>query len=564
MLRRKFLRSSVAAGVLGGVMPASAGSSGPPPIGPQGGARKKPRMMFYHDGRHPLIYMYEPPMQKEEYEAGVDELVGTPIEALMLCLGDGRTVLHDTKVGELWGHNVKKWPHLIFRRAHQNAKALIAAGHDPLRVLCERAHAKGLLIYATLLVQQGTGVRGEDTRGSNFRFDNRHLEIGARGGVDPSFRGLHGLDFKRKEVQDERFALIQETLTRYPLDGFELQLNYLPYYFRPDEVAEGRQVMTAWIARVHRAVKQSGSDRELAIRIPASLEGCYSVGLDVKEWIRQGIVDVLIGQKFSGPELVDPFIDFRPLVAAAKGSQCRVHAAIHSHVDSDRLHEANAAMIRAAATNYWAQGVDGLYLVHWFNNWPYQAQFYEKLRELPDPEIMAPKDKFYFVPTTTARYAKPELEPGMTMQLPKDLKLNEPARVEFSISDDLPRWNKAGRVHEVLLRFRVAETTELDELRFSLNGRVLPDALRRKINRMYLMNAPRYRVFGYWFVYKLDAEHWPKQGQNVVEVTLLRRDPEVTPQIYLRDVELEIKYLLGKNFHRGQDPDLGPYEISKD
>jgi len=22
----------------------------------------KPRIMFYHDGRHPLIYMYEPPM----------------------------------------------------------------------------------------------------------------------------------------------------------------------------------------------------------------------------------------------------------------------------------------------------------------------------------------------------------------------------------------------------------------------------------------------------------------------------------------------------------------------
>ena len=61
-----------------------------------------PRIMFYHDGRYPLIYMYEPPMQKKEYEAAVDELVGTPVEALMFCLGDGRTVLHHTKVGELW------------------------------------------------------------------------------------------------------------------------------------------------------------------------------------------------------------------------------------------------------------------------------------------------------------------------------------------------------------------------------------------------------------------------------------------------------------------------------
>ena len=39
----------------------------------------KPRMMFFHDGRHPHIYMYEPPMQKEEYAVAIDELSGTTI-----------------------------------------------------------------------------------------------------------------------------------------------------------------------------------------------------------------------------------------------------------------------------------------------------------------------------------------------------------------------------------------------------------------------------------------------------------------------------------------------------
>jgi hypothetical protein len=96
----------------------------------------KPRIMFYHDSRHPLIYMYEPPIQKEEMEAAVDELVGTPVEALMFCLGDGRTVLHDTKAGELWGHNVQRWPHLVFQRAHRNATQLIGRDLDPA-VVCE-------------------------------------------------------------------------------------------------------------------------------------------------------------------------------------------------------------------------------------------------------------------------------------------------------------------------------------------------------------------------------------------------------------------------------------------
>ena len=523
----------------------------------------QPRIMFYHDGRHPLIYMYEPPMQKEEYEAGVDELVGTPVDALMFCLGDGRTVLHNTKVGEIWGHNVKKWSHLTFHRAHRNARCLIRAGHDPLRLICDRAHAKGLLVYPTLLVQQGRGEPGQDVRCSNFRFENAHLEIGAGGDLDPDFPGLTCLDFKHEEVREERFALIEETLNTYPVDGFELQLNYTPYYFHPDDVEAGRKIMTAWIGRVCRAVKNSGPERELAIRIPASIEGCLQVGLDVREWLRRGIVDVLIGQTFSGPELLDATVDFRSLVEAVKGTSCRVHAALHSHVDSDRLAEATIEMIRAATCNYWAQGVDGLYLAHWFGNWPYPASFYEKLRELPHPDIMAPRDKHYYVPTETGRYPRPVTEPGVDMDLPAALDVDKPTRVRFRTSDDLPHWHKTGRVHDVLLRVRIMNTTERDRLRFRLNNKDLPAEHLRKINQMYRMSAPRYRTgSGYWFVYRTDRAHWPGKGLNTLEVTLLKRDPDITSQIYLRDVELEVKYLMGKNFHRGQDPDLGPYEPS--
>jgi len=481
----------------------------------------------------------------------------------MFCLGDGRTVLHDTKVGELWGHNVEKWPHLIFRRAYQNARHLISIGQDPLRIVCDRAHAKGMLVYPTLLVQQGRGPREGDVRCSEFRFENAHLEIGARGDLPDDFPGLTCLDFKQEEVREERFALVEETLKTYPIDGFELQFNYFPYYFHPEEVGAGREIMTAWVRRVYEAVKASGPERELAIRIPASLEGCAGVGMDVEAWLREGIVDVLIGQAFSGPELLDPTTDFRPLVEAAQGTTCRVHAAIQSHVDSDRLSEGTIEMIRATACNYWEQGIDGLYLAHWFNNWPYQASFYEKLRELPHPDVMAPRDKHYHVPTQTGRYPEPARGPGMDIQLPAPLTPNEPVEVRFSVSDDLPRWDEVGRVHEVLLRVRIMGTTELDRLRFRLNGEDLPDVLLRKLNEMYRMHAPRYRTgSGYWFIYRLDPEYWPRKGKNVLEMTLLRRDPDALPQIYVRDVELEIKYLMGRNYARGQDPDLGPYEYS--
>ena len=78
-------------------------------------------------------------------------------------------------------------------------------------------------------------------------------------------------------------------------------------------------------------------------------------------------------------------------------------------------------MTRAAACNYWAQGIDGLYLAHWFSYWPYEAPFYEKLRELPHPDVMAPKDKIYHIPTETGRYPRPVTEPGVTTHLPAAL-----------------------------------------------------------------------------------------------------------------------------------------------
>ena len=559
--RREFMKSALAAGVVSSAESNEEASAAAVDDGTRN--RRKPRLMFYHDGRHPLIYMYEPPMQKEEFEAGVDELVGTPVEAIMFCLGDGRTVLHDTKVGELWGHNMKKWPHAIFRRAHQNASMLIEAGHDPLRVICDRAHEKNLLLYPTLLVQQGRGERGKDVRCSDFRFNNTHLEIGAAGDLPAEFRGLTSLDFKHQEVRDERFALIAETLERYPVDGFELQLDYGLHYFHPKGVQAGLEIMTAWIARVYQAVKASGAERELAIRVPASIEGCLSIGLDIREWLRQGIVDVLIAQTLSGPELLNHNADFRPFVDAAKDSECRIHAALQSHVDSDRLGEATIEMIRGAACNYWDQGIDGLYLAHWFGNWPYDATFYEKLREVPHPDIMAPKDKFYYIPTTTGRYRQPRLEPGLSMQLPVDLNVGTPARVNLKVSDDLASWDKVGRVHEVLLRLRIMNTTELDRLTVRLNGQALPESLLRKLNETYRMSAPRYRTgSGYWYIYRLDRAHRPKQGNNVIEVTLNRRDPDLTSQVLVRDVELETKYLMGRNFHRGQDVDLGPAEPS--
>ena len=118
----------------------------------------------------------------------------------------------------------------------------------------------------------------------------------------------------------------------------------------------------------------------------------------------------------------------------------------------------------------------------------------------------------------------------------------------------------------LVLRVRVMNTTELVQLRFCLNGAELPPGTLRRINELYRMQAPRYRTgSGYWFIWHLEQANWPVQGENILEVTLLEGDEGVLPTPFVRDVELEVKYLMGKNFHRDfVDAELGPYERATD
>ena len=117
----------------------------------------------------------------------------------------------------------------------------------------------------------------------------------------------------------------------------------------------------------------------------------------------------------------------------------------------------------------------------------------EKLREIAYPEIMAPKDKSYYVLTETDGAPAAEEFGRSVPVLPQALAPY--AHVSLDISDDLAKYAAVGQLHSVVLRFRVSGATELDRLRFTLNGKDLPQepACLRRINELYRMTAPRYR-----------------------------------------------------------------------
>ena len=263
-----------------------------------------PAIYFYHDGRHPLIYMYEPPITVPQYQAAVDELLGTPVDVLAWNLGDGRSMLHDTKVGERWGDNVEAgthagtsdgWKHTIFRRAHQNMAQLVGDGADPLRAICDKCHSRGLQLYPVLMMNQLAAE--DDMRCSTWRLGARRLEIGAGGPLPPGYPDWAAgcLDYAREEVVAERLALIQEVCSDYPVDGLELNLRsgadhqLSAHFFRPEGVAAGAALLTALVAEARRLLRRGGAGRTLVVRVPG-LAHCTAQGMEVARWCREGLV----------------------------------------------------------------------------------------------------------------------------------------------------------------------------------------------------------------------------------------------------------------------------------
>ena len=60
---------------------------------------KKPKLIYYNDGRHYSFYRYDPPMSLHQLRQPVDEVLGTGVDTLSYGLASGQTFFHDTRVG---------------------------------------------------------------------------------------------------------------------------------------------------------------------------------------------------------------------------------------------------------------------------------------------------------------------------------------------------------------------------------------------------------------------------------------------------------------------------------
>ncbi len=509
---------------------------------------RKPKLIYYNDMRHYSMYRYDPPMSLHQLHQPVDEILGTGVDTLVIGLGSGQTFLHDSQAGLKWGEGVEvhNWS-MMWWVASENLRQAIEAGLDPLKVVVDRAHEKGIQVLGSLRMNDPTAPEQENPYMlGRVKAEHPDIMIGEEDPNNPNV--ATSADFSREEVRKERLEVIEETCSRYELDGLEMD-PYVGAFFKPSEVQKYTPLMTEFVRQARQLLDRIGEKRGetpcLTAKVFPSEESNLAMGMDVRAWLAEGLVDLVI--PYSNSFLFDQEMPIEWLVDAVRQAEASgisapwIHPMLGRVPYDDRHHLPTIEMYRAAAANYHAMGTDGLYLSDL--PWPHAENEYRVLREMGDLDIHGRKRKHYFV-------VQKETGPGSyapSRHLPVELEEDVPVRVPFLVGDDLEAARNDDELKAVRLGVRILRCCPEDLFMFRFNGAVVSPA---EINHIYggvvaytahRSGLPERIDTHYWFDFVLPCE-LVREGENELEVVLEQRHAPLGKDRELQQVELIVEY----------------------
>ncbi|MDE2756095.1 MAG: hypothetical protein OXI92_06050, partial [Acidobacteriota bacterium] len=367
--RRQFLGGAALAAP-GLLASGGAASAAGPHSKPKRASRPR-RTMYFNDARHYYLYAFEPPMTMEDAWRPVDELVETSVDTLIYGVETGGGLFSDTKVGRRAMSQPLPFESSYYWRAWYNMQSLIDRGLDPLQVLIDRAHERQLDFIISLRM-------GGAPRDPRYVIGTSGPAAGGGGRLE------NNMDFAHPWVRNTQFSWMEE-LASYPAEGIEYDFAFTPYYFKPDEVERHTPLMTAYVRRLSEMIRSKGKNRIVGARVFPTEAMNRSLGLDVRTWVEEKLVDYL-APLYYGYFLLDPNLPFESLVELARPAGAEVYPVLQPYFMQHEKH-ASPAMLRAAIANYWAKGADGLIVAPWFP-WPFREEERALLTDIGDPEAV--------------------------------------------------------------------------------------------------------------------------------------------------------------------------------
>ena len=111
---------------------------------------RKRRTIYHNDARHYYLWVFDSPIKMEAAWRPIDEVAGTAVDTFSYCVARGDGIFYPSKVGLLFGSDKRPFSSALAWHAWQSMQSLMDRGLDPLQVLIDRAHDKGMDFFADL------------------------------------------------------------------------------------------------------------------------------------------------------------------------------------------------------------------------------------------------------------------------------------------------------------------------------------------------------------------------------------------------------------------------------
>lgn len=483
-------------------------------------ARRRRRVIFNNDGCDCLYFHEKEQVTVENFLAKrTSALAGTHVDAIAYCTissGFGNFT-HRTRAGSILTRSGTESGLLPGMR--NIARDLMDQGTDCLQAVLEFAHRHQLELFWSMRMND-THDAAHTPAKPYFLFpklkeDHPEWLVGSHLQRTPYGR-WSSVDYARPEIRDLAFRYVEEVCRGYDVDGVELDFFRHLCFFR--SVAYGgkasreeQALMTGLLRRLREMTEKVGLERGrpilVAVRVPDSAGYSRDMGLDVEQWLAEGLVDLLVttcyfqlnpweysvawGHKYGVPVypcLSDPRV---------KGET--------------RFQRSSVECYRGRALNAWGAGADG---IHLFNLFDVAGTHAPVFREAGDPQLLRTLDRLYFV---TVRDGNPEswlaggtqyrTLPLLTPSRPARIGRGRPLSVEILVGEDLASVAGEREAPQVTCHLAMPQLTDSKSLRVTLNGRELAEgtlangwvdyavhvaAMRRGANRLLIsLDAPQ-------------------------------------------------------------------------
>ena len=184
------------------------------------------------------------------------------------------------------------------------------------------------------------------------------------------------VDFEHPDVEPRLLEIIEEVLVNYPIDGVELDFLRAPFYFRSSY--EGQPTTEAQIAILTRLVQKirqvvlRQSERQgkpflLCARVPATPKACAYVGIDIRIWFQEKLIDVVA----AGGGYITFDVPVGELIALGKRHDVPVYPCLSQSGLLHRPPRGESTKQRpeawnGAASRLWHEGASGIYVFNLF------------------------------------------------------------------------------------------------------------------------------------------------------------------------------------------------------